>query len=141
MGDDFSPDQALPALVAAYPQLPFIVFSAEDVLARQLLSDGVKGYVVKSDEASSIIRALEALLLEGQPLYCSPRVRREQLLSRRELQVLQLIADGFTTKGAAHQLGISDDAVDEYRKRLFAKLDARSAAQAVAIGMRKGLLR
>jgi DNA-binding NarL/FixJ family response regulator len=58
----------------------------------------------------------------------------------RELQVLQLIADGHTNKGAAKELGLAEETVKCYVRRLLAKLQATTRAHAVAVGLRQGLI-
>jgi DNA-binding NarL/FixJ family response regulator len=142
MGATFEPTRHIPELVQTYPQLPFIVFSAEDYLARELLECGIKGYVVKIDGASGLLKALEDILLKGI-IHCSPSTRRDLwgLVSRREREVLALASEGLTSKGIALKMGVSDTTVEEYWKRIRGKLDATSQAQAVAIALREGLIR
>lgn len=61
-------------------------------------------------------------------------------LSRREADVLALIADGYGMPAIAVQLGVSLNVASCYRRRLFAKLGARTAGQAVHLAHRHGLL-
>ncbi len=61
-------------------------------------------------------------------------------LSPRELQILQMVANGATTKEVAHDLGISPHTVKTHLERLYEKLGANDRAEAVAIAMRKGLV-
>jgi len=65
----------------------------------------------------------------------------EALPSARELEVLALLAAGMTDSEIAAQLSTSTYTVKEHATRLFAKLDARNRAHAVAIGLRRGLIR
>jgi DNA-binding NarL/FixJ family response regulator len=62
-------------------------------------------------------------------------------LSMRERQVLQLIADGFGNKAIAAALFVSEETVKTHVRRVLKKLDASSRANAVAIGIRVGLVR
>jgi DNA-binding CsgD family transcriptional regulator len=62
-------------------------------------------------------------------------------LTRREIEVLQLIADGLTSKRIAARLCLSVETVKSHLGVIYAKLGANSRAQAVAIGFRQGLLR
>jgi DNA-binding CsgD family transcriptional regulator len=64
----------------------------------------------------------------------------EAPLSPREVEILQKIAYGATTKEVADQLGISFHTVKTHLERIFEKLGANDRAQAVAIAIRQGLV-
>ena len=59
-------------------------------------------------------------------------------LTKRELQIVELISDGFTNKQIAEQLHISDKTVGTQRKRIIAKLELPNTAALVKHAMRKG---
>lgn len=61
-------------------------------------------------------------------------------LSPRELQALQLLADGHSVKGAAQQMRLSVETVKDHAARTRLKLSARSNVQAAVIAVRRGLL-
>jgi len=61
-------------------------------------------------------------------------------LTPRELQVLRLLAGGFANKHIAHDLGISEHTAKFHVGRILGKLDAATRAEAVAIGLRDGLI-
>ncbi len=61
-------------------------------------------------------------------------------LTERERQVLQLIGTGATSKETSARLGISRKTVENYKQRIFAKLEVQNQAHAVALAMRRGLL-
>jgi DNA-binding CsgD family transcriptional regulator len=60
-------------------------------------------------------------------------------LSRRELEVLALIADGCSTREIARTLWVTEETVKTHVRRMLVRLDARTRAQAVAIAFREGL--
>lgn len=62
-------------------------------------------------------------------------------LSRRERQVLQLVADGLANRQVGQALYVSEDTVKTHVRHILAKLDATSRANAVAIGIRSRLIR
>lgn len=62
------------------------------------------------------------------------------LLTPRELEILRALGEGMTNKGVARQLGISAHTVKFHLEAVFAKLDVASRAEAVAKGLRRGLL-
>jgi two-component system, NarL family, nitrate/nitrite response regulator NarL len=64
-----------------------------------------------------------------------------QELSARELDVLELVADGLGNKQIAAQLHVSEETVKTHLRRLMRKLGATSRAHAVAVGIRTELIR
>lgn len=65
--------------------------------------------------------------------------RDEPVLTPRELEVFELIADGYSTREIARALWVSEETVKTHVKRVLERLQARTRAQAVAIAFRKGL--
>ena len=61
-------------------------------------------------------------------------------LTRRQREVLQLLADGVSTDGVAHRLGLSAETVRTHTKATIRRLEARDRAHAVAIALRSGLI-
>lgn len=94
------------------------------------------------DAATTADLVLEARTVE-QPRMLRP-VERDTvagpLLSNREREILALLADGLGNKQIAARLGISTNTVKTHLELLFEKLGASSRAEAVALGVRRGLL-
>jgi len=123
----------------------------EDQYIREALGVGVKGYVIKNQVASDLIHAIRQVS-RGQ-FYLSPGVSRAVVeayrtksdspadpLTGRERQVLQLIAEGKSTKDAASLLGISVKTAESHRMRLMQKLDIHETASLVRYAVRRGLV-
>ena len=113
---------------------------------------GAKGYVVKTEAADDLIRAIREIS-RGE-IYMSPSIANSfvgaylddsQLpadsLTRRERQVLHLIAEGNTTKEIAHQLNISFKTAESHRSHLMRKLDLHDIAGLVRYAIQKGIIR
>ncbi len=62
-------------------------------------------------------------------------------LSEREKEVFQLVADGQSNKQIADTLGVSDDTIDTHNRSIENKLEANNMKHAVAIGMRKKIIK
>jgi DNA-binding NarL/FixJ family response regulator len=126
---------------------PVVVFTA-DGGARQLseaLKAGVKGYVRKDSPADDLIRAIRAAIngdFYVDPALSSTIVLEEgaSTLTPRQREILQMLADGMQTDAVAKQLGLSTETVRTHTKRILAKLDADTRTQAVAIGIRNGMI-
>jgi DNA-binding NarL/FixJ family response regulator len=123
----------------------------EDEYISEALEAGVKGYVLKSQVASDLLEAIRQVS-RGQ-VYLSPGVassvveayrtrseRPKERLSLRERQVLQLIAEGKSTKEVASVLGISVKTAESHRSRLMQKLDIHETASLVRYAIRRGMV-
>ena len=74
------------------------------------------------------------------PLNAPTAGRLGQDPSAREIEVLQLIADGLVNREIGDRLFLSEETVKSHVRHLLAKLQARSRAHAVAVGLRRGLI-
>lgn len=116
----------------------------EDVYAG--LRAGAKAYLLKDvqpEELFKCIRAVhrgEAYLQSKIAAKLAVRVH-EQALTDREVQILGLLAEGKSNKAIAQALFISESTVKSHLKSLFAKLDATSRAEAIALAAKRGLVR
>jgi two-component system, NarL family, response regulator NreC len=115
------------------------------------LKAGVKGYVLKSQISGELIQAIHQVL-RGQ-VYLSPGISGAVIaaykskteiaadpLTSRERQVLQLIAEGKSTKDVAALLGVSVKTAESHRSRLMQKLDIHETASLVRYAVKHGLV-
>ncbi|MFN2616829.1 MAG: LuxR C-terminal-related transcriptional regulator [Thermoleophilaceae bacterium] len=114
-------------------------------LLSEALKAGVKGYVRKDSPSADLLRAIEAAL-EGE-FYVDPGLsstivldEADRTLSARQREILQMLADGMQTDAVATKLGLSTETIRTHTKRILAKLEASTRTQAVAIGIRHGLI-
>ena len=106
----------------------------------------VDGVVYKSGQLDQLSQAVEAVI-EGRQFYC-PKFRRSQKRLRlqndvpthRELQVLEAIACGHSTKAIAQSLYISENTVENHRKSLFRKLQAHNMAALIVRAIASGYI-
>jgi DNA-binding NarL/FixJ family response regulator len=78
----------------------------------------------------------------GSVIPFTPQTTRElgQDPTAREIEVLQLVADGLVNREIGERLFLSEETVKSHVRHLLAKLQARSRAHAVAVGFRRGLI-
>ena len=109
---------------------------------------GATGYLLKDTPRDELLRAVraahrgEAVLspaVAGR-LMGQVRTQTQDQLSNRELEVLRLVAAGFTNREAAQKLFISEATVKTHLLHVYAKLEVRDRASAVAAGYQRGLL-
>ena len=128
-----------------------LTMHTEEHYVLHALQAGIAGYVVKTQAASDLVQALDEV--SRGSMYVSSKVSRaivlaylekrtigQDILTPRERQVLQLIAEGKTTKGLAHLLSISYKTTDAYRTRIMNKLDTHNTAGLVHQAIRQGLV-
>ena len=130
-----------------HSKAPIVVFTSDGGarLLSQALDAGVKGYVRKDSPPEDLVRAIEAA--SAGDFYVDPGLSSslmledgEHNLSVRQHQILQMLADGMQTEAVAGRLGLSTETIRTHTKRILAKLEASTRTQAVAIGLRHGLI-
>lgn len=116
--------------------------SAERGLSEAAREAGAQGTLVKSANPDSLLVALRAVAAGEtwfDPTHPS-RADDSSALTRREREVLTLVARGLTNKQAAGELGIGEESVKTYLERAYARLGVSRRAEAVAEAVRLGLL-
>ena len=136
------------------PACHIIMFSVFDDPGRvfNAICAGASGYLLKSETLERIVGAVQEVLHGGAPM--SPEIARSVLdrfsrlrpsigaveLSQRERDVLRLLADGLTKKEISTKLDLSLHTVDNYVRRIYAKLHVNTLGGAVAKALREGLV-
>ena len=141
------------AILQTAPKTKIVLLTmyAEDHHVLGALRAGIKGYVLKTKAAEELVQAIHEV--SRGKLYLTPGVSEvvvqaylakselpPEPLSPREREVLQLIAEGKTTKEAAVVLGISAKTADSHRTRMMAKLNIHETASLVRYAIRLGLV-
>jgi len=123
----------------------------DEAYALEALKCGIRGYVLKHQAAVDLVNALREVLLGS--IYLSPSISAAvvkalmskqdsptDLLTSRERQVLQLIAEGNTTKEIAEFLHLSVKTAESHRSRIMSKLDMDNVASMVRYSIREGMI-
>jgi DNA-binding NarL/FixJ family response regulator len=118
-------------------------------IIEQMLAAGANGFVLKSADQDEILRAVAQVLSGGNFLGSSVEALLKgktagseglPVLTRREVEVLKLIADGLTNQEIAEKLFISAWTVDSHRKNLLLKFNAKNTAHLVKAALAGGLI-
>ena len=141
--DNLSGSDAIRALRRAEPTLGIVAHGdrAERHLATQALTAGASAYVSRGAGPDELMSAVAAAA--EQERFVDPAVPQRGAtgrLTRRQRQILQLLADGGSTTIAAEELQVSEETVRTHTKNILARLEARNRAHAVAIGLRESLI-
>ena len=110
---------------------------------------GASGYVLKDNSFEELVQAVHTVVAGGS--FVTPSVREKlrkfqregktaALLSKREREVIKLIAQGHSSKEIGRIMDISPRTVDTYRKRLMDKLDLHTIADVVRYAVRTGMV-
>ena len=127
-------------VVQLYPGIKIIGLSTFNQLSfiSRMLENGAYGYLLKNASRHEILQAIETVMQRKQylSLEASEMVKKNQgddrpVLTRREIEVLQLIAEGLTNAEMAEKLFVSVTTIDTHRKNLLAKFNAKNTAALV----------
>jgi DNA-binding NarL/FixJ family response regulator len=148
--------QGLLPLSGAQLLPPIVMLVPTTEAAADVIEDGIQGVLLADATAEEIVAALHAVLaglvvLDSRvvgsfierrlpPNPAPPASGGVEALTRREGEVLQLIAQGLPNKTIAAELGISEHTVKFHVGSILAKLDASSRAEALARAARQGLI-
>jgi two-component system, NarL family, response regulator NreC len=128
-----------------------LTMHTEDPYVIEALRAGVKGYLLKTQAAQDLVQAVREV--SRGAMYLSPGISRTVVeaylaksdlppdpLTSREREVLQLIAEGKTTKEVAVILGVSVKTAESHRTRIMGKLEIHETATLVRYAIRRGLI-
>ncbi len=132
-----------------YPLIKVIGLSSFNQLSfiEKMIANGASGYVLKNATQAELVDAIESVM-DGQ-VFMSNEVAsivrkgpdpKIPVITRREQEVLALIAEGFTNGEIAEKLFISTTTVDSHRKSLLAKFDVKNTAILIRQAMQYQLI-
>jgi DNA-binding NarL/FixJ family response regulator len=140
--------EATELVVAKVPDTKVLIFTAysERALLQRGLESGARGYVLKEAPHESLLRAIEKVAAGEtfvDPALMPDLVRGRdggELLTEREREILQLLAEGMSNADVAQRLFISQETVKSHVRHILAKLEAETRTQAVAIALREAMI-
>ncbi len=136
------------------PKVPVLVLSmyAEDQYGKRVLKAGASGYMNKESAPEELIKAMQKVLAGGR--YVSPALAEElaaalrqdaerplhETLSRREFEILRMIASGKTVSQIAGELHLSATTVSTYRTRILGKMKLANSAELIRYALQNRLV-
>ncbi len=136
-------EEAIRALHKTAPAMGIVAHGErpERHRATAALQAGASAYVARTAGADEMAKAAWAAL--DQSRFIDPAVPpsgSRGKLTRRQREILQLLADGGSTAAAARELGLSEETVKTHTKNMLARLGAKNRTHAVAIALRESLI-
>ena len=150
--------EATRQIIGSRPTISVVILSmySDESYVMKALQAGARAYLLKDSAVTDVIRAVEAVM-QGKSFF-SPKISRilaedyvralkqkgsvdtYELLTPREREILQLLAEGKTNKDVAVKLNISVYTAETHRKRVLQKLNLHSSAELVLYAVRKGII-
>jgi len=150
--------EATKRIATEYPTTAVVILSmhADESYVMRALKAGARGYLLKDSAPSDLISAVQTV--SQNKSFFSPKVSRilaedyvrvlkqkgavdsYDLLTSREREILQLLAEGRANKEVAAKLNISPYTVETHRRNLHEKLNLRNFADLVLYAVRKGII-
>jgi DNA-binding NarL/FixJ family response regulator len=144
-------------ILAAMPEALILILTIHDSehIVREVLAAGARGFLLKSDAGRDLVAAVEAL--QGRRTFFTTKVSQmmldgylrpaeahdageQRILTPREREVIQLVAEGKTTKEIATTLSLSVKTAETHRTNLMRKLDLHSIADLTLYAVRNGIV-
>ncbi|MGZ8686950.1 MAG: response regulator [Gaiellaceae bacterium] len=130
------------------PEVKVLIFTAysERALLQRGLESGARGYILKEAPHETLLRAIEKVAagetFVDPALMPSLTTAKDgtDVLTQREREILQLLADGMSNADVAGQLFISQETVKSHVRHILTKLEADTRTQAVAIALREAMI-
>lgn len=155
--------EATRQILASFPEMPILILTMQDSdnVVREVLRAGARGFLLKSDAGRDLVAAVEALQL--QRTFFTTKVSQmvldgflerdngedgsepvfkpsSEALTSREREVIQLLAEGKTSKEVAVALNLSVKTAETHRTNLMRKLDLHSIADLTRYAVRNGIV-
>jgi DNA-binding NarL/FixJ family response regulator len=139
-------------IISEFPEIKVVVLTMHDdpPLTRAALEAGASAYLTKGTSFADVLDTLRRVLAGEEVL--SPQLAAsmltvveaedpgEELLSSRQTEILQMIADGQSTKQVARELGITQKTVHNHLNAIYRRLDTQSLTHAVLSAVRLGII-
>lgn len=148
---------ALRRIKAEAPQIKVVMLTAseDDASLITAIRSGAQGYLLKSLSAEEVLASLDRLtrgelaisnqdvnrMVEGLiGLVNQPTDHPNDILTNREIELLQLVADGLSNKRIAQHLSVSENTVKYHIRQILLKLDAQNRTEAAILAIQAGLI-
>lgn len=146
---------AIPSFKQKFPDVKIIMLTMldDDNTILQAILAGANGYLLKKTQPERILNAIDECIKGGSPMTGSiaskvlslfkqyiPQKSAHYSLTKREIEILNLLVEGFDNHQIADSLFISFDTVRNHIRHIYKKLQVHSKSQAVVKALREGLV-
>ena len=138
------------AIKKSYPGIMVLGLSTfnQGSYVNKMMDNGASGYVLKNADKEELLEAINEVnkgktylsFEAGQAMHKDSSINKIPLITRREKEILCLIAEGFTNPEIAEKLFISSSTVDSHRKNLLAKMNMKNTASLIKFAVENKLI-
>lgn len=158
-GSDINGIELTKIFKKSYPNIKVMIISMYKTaqIVDQIMEAGADGYLAKDCRADDLMQAVKTLLSGGEywdqsifqimieqkkkdALSRSLKTDPKIVMTQRELDVLKLLAKGYSSKQIGHELNIGTSTVDTHRKNMIAKFDAKNTMEVASIARDLGMI-
>ena len=133
------------------PEVKIVLLSGEagSATVRQLMNDGIDGYMNKNIRTEEFALVLASVMqghghLDERQMMLNPEMKADfdtlQSLTRREMEIITLCANGLSNKAIAEEMNITVHSVENLKSNLFAKLGVKSTNELILYAFRMGFV-
>jgi DNA-binding NarL/FixJ family response regulator len=144
---DMSGIAAMVAIRAEFPHARIIILTTfeGDVEIQRALAGGARAYLIKSTPLAEFVNVIRKVSLGRThlPTQVAQNLAEHvggDVLTEREVEILKQVADGNRNRDIGARLAISEDTVKSHLRHILEKLEAKDRTEAVAIGIRRGII-
>jgi DNA-binding NarL/FixJ family response regulator len=149
---DMSGIELCAAMKEKYPGIFILGLSTfnQGLYIKKMMENGASGYILKNSSKEELIKAIHSIYEGdiffngevGQALtaYQRSSITELPILTRREKEILELIAEGYTNPQIAGKIFLSQFTVDTHRKNLLAKLNVKNTASLIRLAVEQKLI-
>lgn len=149
---DMSGLELCAVLKEKYPQVFILGLSTfnQGLYIKKMMENGASGYILKNTSKEELIRAIKAVyegeiffngeVGEALTAYQRTSIAELPVLTRREKEILELIAEGYTNPQIAEKIFLSQFTIDTHRKNLLAKLNVKNTASLIRLAVEQKLI-
>lgn len=152
---DITGDKLTGMLIKKYPELRILILTNFDSLfyLKAMIQHGALGYLLKSTDQKKLFEAIETVydnreflepgmktMLDEKKLKHNRQSVQQPVLSAREKEIIQLIADGYTTQEIADKLFLSFTTVENYRFNILTKFGVKNTAVLIKRAVQLGIV-
>lgn len=127
-----------------YPEIKIIVLSMFENLQSY---DNIEGYLLKETDRQELIQTIRKIVINGEKVFKTFNKQQDifefknAILTEREKQIIQLIAEEFTTEEIAEKLFVSKGTIETHRKNIFFKLQVKNIAGLIKKAVYLGIVK
>jgi DNA-binding NarL/FixJ family response regulator len=149
---DMSGIELCAAMKAKYPGIFILGLSTfnQGLYIKKMMENGASGYILKNSSKQELIRAIHSIYEGGiffngevgdaLTAYQRSSMVELSMLTRREKEILELVAEGYTNAQIAEKIFLSVFTVDSHRKNLMAKLNVKNTASLIRLAIEQKLI-